>query len=296
MPDISVVIPTYNRPQNLAACLASLARQSLDGERFEVVVVDDGGQTDTASVIGQFRDDLQLQLLRQENAGPASARNTGIERARGRFIALTDDDCEAGEHWLETLLAALEDDPGALVGGDTRNRLGDNVFSQASQALGDYLYAYFETQNAELFFFTTNNLAVSRASFLEAGGFDHTFPMASAEDREFCDRWIYQGRRIRYLPEALVFHSHRLGTFSYIELHFRYGKGARTFWQRRTARGQPPNRVLGPGFYRGLLAYPWKARWRRPLTLSLLMAVSQAANAAGYASTFFTAKGKQAEN
>ena len=294
MPDISVVIPTYNRPRNLEACLASLARQSLGGERFEVVVVDDGGHTDTASVIGPFRDDLQLQLLRQDNAGPASARNTGIARARGRFIALTDDDCEAGEHWLESLLAALEADPAALVGGDTRNRLGENIFSQASQALVDYLFAYFETQHPELFFFTTNNLAVSREAFLEAGGFDRTFPMASAEDREFCDRWIHQGRRMLHLPGALVFHSHRLSMGSYIELHYRYGKGARSFWQRRTARGQAPNRVLRPGFYRGLLAYPWKARWERPLILSLLLAVSQLANAAGYASTYYSANRKPA--
>ena len=95
LPHFSVVVPTYERPARLAACLRSLARLGYPRERFEVLIVDDASARPPLEAIEQFRDALDLKLLEQtKNAGPAAARNLGARHASGEFLAFTDDDCE----------------------------------------------------------------------------------------------------------------------------------------------------------------------------------------------------------
>jgi glycosyltransferase involved in cell wall biosynthesis len=87
-PFISIVIPTYNRPEELAVCLRACSRLDYPHDRFEVIVVDDGGVTPLDEVANQLRGLLTLRLLRQENAGPATARNRGGGRGHGRIPRL----------------------------------------------------------------------------------------------------------------------------------------------------------------------------------------------------------------
>jgi glycosyltransferase involved in cell wall biosynthesis len=91
-PRLSVVIPTFNRPRELSLCLEGFAQQTASREQFELIVVDDGSLRSMKSVCKPFEDGLQLDLLRLENSGPSVARNTAIERARGDFLLLYDDD------------------------------------------------------------------------------------------------------------------------------------------------------------------------------------------------------------
>ena len=92
-PFFSIVVPTYQRPVQLAACLQALSRLDYARERFEVIVVDDGSPTPPKAVVESLRDRLQLTLHLQRHAGPAAARNAGAMRARGKYLAFTDDDC-----------------------------------------------------------------------------------------------------------------------------------------------------------------------------------------------------------
>src|SRR5262245_60503957 len=110
-PVFSIVIPTYERPRQLAACLQTLARLDYERERFEVIVVDDGGKTPLVNVIAPFHDRLYLTLLTRPNAGPAVARNTGAAQAKGQFLAFTDDDCRPAPDWLKCLAVRLAKDP-----------------------------------------------------------------------------------------------------------------------------------------------------------------------------------------
>ena len=96
----SVVIPTYNRPSQLRECLEALADQDYPRTAFEVIVVDDGSTESLRGIDDLFRAKLPLVFLRQQNAGPASARNTGAQHAKGRYIAFTDDDCVPARDWL----------------------------------------------------------------------------------------------------------------------------------------------------------------------------------------------------
>src|SRR5262245_245410 len=139
-PRISIVVPTCNRPNELKRCLTALAAQDLPPADFEVLVVDDGSRESAEVVTAQVRSCTTVRLLRQENAGPAIARNLGAQHARGEFLAFTDDDCEPAPNWLRALLERLRANPRALVGGRTINALVTNKYSATSQLLIDFLY------------------------------------------------------------------------------------------------------------------------------------------------------------
>lgn len=139
----SIITPTYNRPDKLADCLESLSRQDYPHDRFEVIVIDDGSDTPLQPVVTSFLDQLDLTLLKQTNAGPAAARNTGVEKAKGDFLVFIDDDCKPGTHWLQNLSERCLRAPDQAVGGRTMNGLPNNPFSAASQAIIDVVYSYY---------------------------------------------------------------------------------------------------------------------------------------------------------
>ena len=127
--------------------------------------------------------------------------------------------------------------------------------------------------------FTTSNLALPRAEFGRLGGFDARFMRAGGEDRELCLRWVRAGGRLVYAPGAIVHHSHSLTPRAFLRQHFTYGRGAAHYHR---LRGSAP--VPEPvSFYRDLVLYPWRRRLRGKARMSALLALSQIANAAGYA-------------
>ena len=287
-PFFSIIIPTYARPRQLAACLQALTRLAYPPQRFEAVVVDDGSENPLEGVVDPFRNQLNVILLSQPNAGPASARNTGASQAKGTFLAFTDDDCAPAPDWLKNFAKRFAATPDCAIGGRTLNRLPDNPFSTASQILIDYLYNYYNSDHNRAQFFASNNLALPKERFLEMGGFDTTFPCAAGEDRELCDRWLNHGRRMIYAPEALVWHSHSLTGRNFWKQHFGYGRGAYFFQQARLRHGHQRIRLERLSFYLNLLRAPFRQTISpRALVLAALLVLSQGANAAGY----FTASG-----
>lgn len=283
LPFFSIVVPTYDRPAALRACLGALAQMRYPRDRFEVIVVDDGSPTSLESVVAPFRDRLDVTLHRQANAGPAAARNTGAQQARGPLLAFTDDDCRPAPGWLRALAAQFEQAPQALVGGRTVNALPDNPFSTASQLLIHYLYGYYNRRSGQARFFASNNIAVPAQRFQELGGFDTTFPLAAGEDRELCDCWRHHDYPMRYAPEATVRHAHPMTLRSFWRQHFNYGRGASHFYEARSRRGQLFLTPEPLSFYSGLLRYPLSRRsGASGARLCVLMGISQVANAAGF--------------
>lgn len=280
----SIIVPTYNRPDRLRQCLEALAHLAYARDRFEVIVVDDGSTMPLEPLIEAVRPRLDVTLLRQANAGPASARNAGAARSRGTFLAFTDDDCMPQPGWLTAFARRLAEHPDHMVGGRTVNALTGNPFAAASQRLIDYLYTYYDAAAGRAAFFTSNNMALPKARFESLGGFDTTFPRAAGEDRALCDRWLHAGYEMTYAPEAEVLHAHNLNGRTFWRQHFNYGRAAYTFHQQRMQRGQ---RRLTPEplrFYTDLLRYPFEVNdasgaWRE----ALLLGVSQVANAMGFA-------------
>src|SRR4051794_38454784 len=107
---ISVVVPTYKRPELLRKCLHALAGQQMDRNDFEIIVVSDGPDEQTRNMIHGL-DHLLLPYVQyitlERNSGPAAARNAGWKKANSRLIAFTDDDCIPAPLWLASLWKAF---------------------------------------------------------------------------------------------------------------------------------------------------------------------------------------------
>jgi GT2 family glycosyltransferase len=159
-----------------------------------------------------------------------------VAAARGRYLAFTDDDCRPTPEWLETLDRHLHSTPDRLIGGRTTNGLESNAFSTASQVIVEIAYAFYNPTPETATFFASNNLAAPKARFLELGGFDPAFRVAS-EDRELCDRWRHAGGQLLYAPDVVVTHSHALTFSSFARQHFAYGRGAHRYHRVREGRG-----------------------------------------------------------
>jgi GT2 family glycosyltransferase len=284
--DLSVIVPTYNRPAALRECLGALASQDYPRDRFEVLVVDDGGESSPAPVIEEMRSRLSVELLTQAHAGPSRARNLGAGMARGRFLAFTDDDCRPQPTWLARLAAALERAPDSIVGGRIVNSLPDNAFSSASQMIADIVYAHYNADPENARFFSSNNFAMAAESYRALGGFDEGFLILACEDRELCDRWRATGGRMIYEPEAVVGHAHSLALYSFVRQHFTYGRGAVHFHRIRAERasGTLRDEMSFHVNVSNWLAQPFRCRTLVDATrIAALMVLWQGANLAGFA-------------
>ena len=280
----SIIIPTYNRPDCLEQCLQSIAQLDYPRDCFEVVVVDDGSSIPLTPITDKFASSLSLNLVQQQNAGPAAARNTGAAAARGQYLVFTDDDCQPVSDWLRSLAEALNQAPGALIGGRTLNALPNNLYSTASQLLIDYIYDYYNQATGAATFFASNNFAMPRTVYQQLQGFDTSFPLAAGEDREFCDRWRYYGFPMHYAPNMQLRHAHKLTLRSFWRQHFNYGRGAFHFHRVRSQRQTQPMQVEPLVFYRRLLMYPFaRHHGIRGLSLAGLFLLSQVANTVGFA-------------
>ena len=282
-PYVSIIIPSYNRLHSLSACLASLEKLDYPRDRFEVIVVNDGSAISLDAAIVPFQTTLPLKLITQDNAGPATARNTGAKAAKGSILAFTDDDCQPAVDWLRRLIPYFrkpvqETSAPIAVGGQVLNALPQNLYATASQGLVDYLYTQYNTKVQNTGFFTSNNMALSARDFHRIGGFDQTFPLAAAEDREFCDRWRASGYLLIYAPEVKVYHAHDLTLKSFWRQQFNYGRGAFHYYQTQTCKEPQPSQRQPWVFYLRLLTYPLQS-WGLPkaLLITALFWVSQIA-------------------
>lgn len=282
-PLISVVIPTFGRPEKLAETLAALDQQ--DCESFEVVVVDDGSSKPVTREMLPDTQRFTLRILRQQNQGPAAARNLGAKEANGEILLFTDDDCLPCSGWVSALSQEIKSHREALVGSLTFNGLPSNSWSSASQLIIDLVYDHFNRDPTNAYFLASNNLACRRDLFLEIGGFDTDFPKAGAEDRDFCDRWRMTKRPIRLIREQLVEHRHAQTLGRFVDLHHRYGRGAYLYQAKRKLRGSG-TMAEDLGFHRALLhtvpshlvGLPFSGQMMRIFAL----ACWQLANASGY--------------
>ena len=233
--EISVIIPTFNRPQQLNDCLSALRHVRAPASGFEVVVVDDGGTARLEPIVERHQGALQLRVLRTDNRGPGAARNQGARAADGSHLAFTDDDCLPLPDWLVAFEHTFESHPERMLGGRTVNSLEADVFATASQLILDAAYSHYNDPSVARFF-ASCNMAVGRHRFLEIGGFDPGFRVAS-EDRELCDRWILSKGALAFVEEAVVDHAHHSTFASFAHQHFRYGRGAARYHRVRAERG-----------------------------------------------------------
>jgi GT2 family glycosyltransferase len=181
----SIIVATYNRKGPLARLLATLVKQTVPRDAYEVVVVDDGSHDDPASVVRAFSSAIQVSLIRQTNSGVAVARQRGVEHARGPIVIFLDDDMLASEDFVEQHLAAHEGSEDRVVMGEL---LADAELGE--MPLFERYHAHQLEKAAKRFASTgtfagsdvyTGNLSLGRDLFFRAGGFDPDFHLEDVE-------------------------------------------------------------------------------------------------------------------
>lgn len=225
MPTLDVVIPTYNRHEQLARCLAALTRQSF--RDFGVIVVDDGSDPPVAeSLPAALTEALELRVVVRARGGPAAARNAGVAAGNATCLAFIDDDVEASPELLAWHMAALHVGERRAVFGpllappDWRptpwNFWEAATLEREYARMSSGLYAPTWRQ------FFTGNAALRRDDFLAAGGFNEAFPRA--EDIELGLRLSRLGCRFVFEPRAAAWHRARRPLASWLDIPRQYAQ------------------------------------------------------------------------
>jgi glycosyltransferase involved in cell wall biosynthesis len=270
-PEVSVVIPTQNRPVALARCIDALDGQTI-ADAIEILVVDDGSR-DRAAVAEAVGRSRRARLIGSERRGPAAARNRGADEAAGRTLLFVDDDCEPAPEWAHNLTKALATGAAAAAGRTVNARPEDRL-AEASQTIANYLHDWTMTTEDQAAFAASNNLACTAPAFGQIR-FDEEFAVAGGEDRDWCARLAQAGLTLVAVPSAVVTHHQDLTLQRFLRQQLNYGRGAYLF----RARHGSTLRLAPTAFYRGLLS---TAVERGP-AVGGLVGLAQVATASGYA-------------
>lgn len=206
-PKVSVVIAAYNRPDYLQAALNSVLNQTY--ENFEIIVVDDGSETDLSGIVESCSVDVRY-VRQSENGGPSRARNRGVALADGAYVAFLDDDDEWLPSKLERQVAAMDGHVACLAGFTFLER-GENQVHAINQVTGDFL------RRGNIFCGASGFMG--RKDALLACPFDNR--LSSGEEWDVYVRLSQRGA-IAYVPEPLF--RYRLGSHESITTK------ARTMW------------------------------------------------------------------
>jgi len=270
MTDVTIVVPTHNRPSSLRRCLAALAAQRGAGT-IKIVVVDDSS-TNAGEVAAAVASQPLARLLRSAAAGPAAARNAGALAATGTFICFTDDDCEPEAEWAAKLIRALKAGADAVGGSTVNGRPGD-PFVETSELIVRALQASTHERLSGKVFIPSNNLACRRTLVIDHP-FDERYRTAAGEDRAWCARVASAGLTLVLETAAVVAHRPTLGPLGFWRQHLRYGRAA--FHFARTTRGHDWHEPRE--FYIGLLRSGAQAGFN----CLLLVLVAQVATITGF--------------
>lgn len=204
----SIVIPVYNRPDEVDELLQSLTEQTFTG--FEVIVVEDGSTIPCEEVVRKYTDRLDLKYFVKPNSGPGQSRNYGVERSEGEFVIVLDSDVVLPPGYLQAVEDELSTHTDAFGGPDRAHE----SFSDVQKAINYSMTSFFTTggirggkkQMDKKFYPRSFNMGIRRELYRQLGGFSE---MRFGEDIDFSIRIYESGACCRLFPEAWVWHKRR---------------------------------------------------------------------------------------
>lgn len=223
-PKYSIVIPVYNRPDELRDLLESLAVQTrMD---FEIIVVEDGSSITCQEVIDVYSKRLRIRYFYKSNSGPGPARNFGFAHAMGEYYVVFDSDCLVPSGYFDAVDRALETEGLDAWGGPDR---GHESFTVPQRAMAYTMASILTTGGIRggrhrmgWFQPRSFNMGISKKVFEATGGFHFD---RFAEDIEFSIRMRKAGFRIGLIPDAFVFHRRRTSFLQFFRQVFNFGRG-----------------------------------------------------------------------
>ncbi|MFB6218758.1 MAG: glycosyltransferase family 2 protein [Halobacteriaceae archaeon] len=254
-PSVAVVIPTYDRPQLLRTAVEAVLDQSHRPD--EVILVDDGSGDEQRQYLRDLAErEALVEVIYQENRGPAAARNRGWRAADSDVVAFTDDDCRPPPNWLEAFVEGYREYPEVAGVGSwlaPPDEVAErNAFARFHTFLNREVYEFGDQPvvgGEEVPVGGTGSMSYRREVLAEMGGFDESFPAAAGEDADLKERVTAAGHQLLLVPVA-VEHRQQYSLSQFVEESVRRGEGVHYF-QRKHGTPRGPVRILA-----GLLAAP----------------------------------------
>lgn len=223
-PKYSVIVPVYNRPQEVDELLQSLVRQT--SKDFEVIVVEDGSTTRCDVVVDRYRDTLNIHYIFKPNSGPGPSRNVGYAQAHGSYFVVFDSDCILPPSYFTAVDQALAAHGWDAWGGPDR---AHENFTTLQRAMGYTMSSVLTTggirggkKRVGWFQPRSFNMGISRRVYETTKGFAFD---RFAEDIEFSIRMKKAGFKVGLVPEAYVYHKRRTTFTQFYKQVFNFGRG-----------------------------------------------------------------------
>jgi glycosyltransferase involved in cell wall biosynthesis len=223
-PEFSVVIPVYNRPQEVDEILSSLTAQTFTD--FEVIIVEDGSTNRCDTVVDAYTGRLSIQYFFKPNSGPGPSRNFGFAHARGRYFVVFDSDCTLPADYFKVVRESIGIHQWDAWGGPDSGR---SDFTLKQRAMAYTMSSVFTTggirggkKHLGWFQPRSFNMGISRRVFETTGGFRFD---RFAEDIEFSIRMKQSGFKVGLIPEAFVYHKRRISFRQFYKQVYNFGKG-----------------------------------------------------------------------
>lgn len=220
----SVIIPIYNRPDEIQELLESLTKQTFTN--FEVIIVEDGSKVKCEDICHSFQDRLSVQYFYKENSGQGFSRNFGFERASGDYYIVFDSDCIIPSDYFETVDNYLTKNPLDAFGGPDAAM---DSFTDVQKAISYSMTSFFTTggirggeKQLEKFRPRSFNMGISKEVFEKTKGYNIT---RMGEDIEFSIRIEKAGFVTGLITEAKVYHKRRTKLSQFYKQLFFFGRG-----------------------------------------------------------------------
>ena len=204
----SIIVPVFNRPDEVDELLQSLTEQTL--KDFEVIIVEDGSQKPCKDVCDKYAERLDLKYFMKPNSGPGQSRNYGAERARGEWLIVLDSDVVLPRTYIEEVEREMKRQPADAFGGPDS---AHPSFTPTQKAISYSMTSFFTTggirggkKKLDKFFPRSFNMGIRRDIYQQLGGFSK---MRFGEDIDFSYRIVEAGYQPRLFPEAWVWHKRR---------------------------------------------------------------------------------------
>ncbi len=220
----SIVIPLYNRPDEIRELLKSLTKQTYTD--FEVIIVEDGSTKDAKVIVDSFKDQLDIYYYFKPNAGQGFARNYGFERAKGDFFIVFDSDVIVPKGYLAAVKLSIEVNAWDAFGGPDA---AHESFTPMQKAISYSMTSPFTTggirgnkKHVGKFHPRSFNMGISAKVFQDTKGYKLS---RRSEDIEFSIRMINNGYKVGLIPDAFVYHKRRTSLALFYKQIFSFGKG-----------------------------------------------------------------------
>lgn len=234
---LSLIVPVYNRPNEIDELLDSLSKQT--DKDFEIVIVEDGSTLTCTEQIEKYKSYFEIKYFFKPNTGPGQSRNYGMERASGNYFIILDSDCIIPSEYIAIVRKSLSHNYVDTFGGPDR---ADKSFSNLQQAVDYSMTSFFTTggirggkKQLDKYYPRSFNMGISKEVFEKTGGFPsvrYAASKAAGEDIELSINIYKEGFKIGLISDAYVYHKRRTSIKQFFRQVYNFGYARVTLSRR----------------------------------------------------------------